>query len=313
MVRGPRARRGLALAPLLAMVVGCATSAPPSRESPIDSTVAAASARCGCRMGIAAKHLESGRTYEHLAQESFEGASVTKIAVLTAAIAAAREGRVDLAARWTLSESGKADGSGVLLMLDPGLAPTWSDLLTLMIGPSDNTATNAWIGRLGQDAINSRMASLGFPRIRLLATLPAHADRDAEPSSWNGLQFGSLTPAEVALWYEKVAKGELLDADSSARIFAYLDKDPTRLRAARRFPSGDLWAGKSGTMNGVRNDSGVLRTKKGRFVLVLLTDGSTATATNAADHPSVLAIADVAKAIVEEWSKDLPDLPEKPK
>ncbi len=66
-------------------------------------------------------------------------------------------------------------------------------------------------------------------------------------------------------------------------------------------------------MSGVRNDSGILRTKKGRFVLVLLTDGSTATAANPADHPSVLAIADVASAIVDEWSKDLPDLAEKPK
>jgi hypothetical protein len=66
-------------------------------------------------------------------------------------------------------------------------------------------------------------------------------------------------------------------------------------------------------MSGVRNDSGVLRTRKGRFVLVFLTDGSTAVSANAADHPSVLAIADVARFIVNEWSRDLPDLPERPK
>jgi beta-lactamase class A len=264
-------------------------------------------------MGIAAKHLESGRTYEHLARESFEGASVTKIAVLTDAIAAVHEKRVDLAERWTLTDSEKADGSGLLLMLDSGLAPTWNDLLTLMIGPSDNTATNAWIHRLGLEAINARMVSLGFPGIRLLASLPAYETKDEEPSPWKGLRFGSLVPAEVAVWYERVAREELLDPESSDRIFGYLDKDPSRLRVARRFSSEDLWAGKTGTMSGVRNDSGVLRTRKGRFVLVFLTDGSTAVSTNAADHPSVLAIADVARFIVDEWSRELPDLPDKPK
>jgi beta-lactamase class A len=312
MADAPAARRGLAAIFLLAFATGCAT-APRPAVSPIDAAVAAASNRCGCRMGVAAKHLESGKSYQHLAGETFEGASVTKIAVLTEAMAALREGRADLSQRWTLAEDEKADGSGVLLMMDAGLAPTWNDLLTLMIGPSDNTATNAWIQKLGADAINARMTSLGYPNIRLLGALPAYDRRDESPSPWKGLRFGSLAPGEVARWYEQVARGELLDAEASGKIFTYLDKDPTRLRAARRFPSEDLWAGKSGTMSGVRNDTGILRTKKGRFVLVFLTDGSTASSPNAADHPSVLAIADVARAIVDEWSRGLPDLPDMPK
>jgi beta-lactamase class A len=312
MADAPAARRGLAAIFLLAFAAGCAT-APRPAVSPIDAAVAAASNRCGCRMGVAAKHLESGKSYQHLAGETFEGASVTKIAVLTEAMAALREGRADLSQRWTLAEDEKADGSGVLLMMDAGLAPTWNDLLTLMIGPSDNTATNAWIQKLGADAINARMTSLGFPNIRLLGALPAYERRDESPSPWKGLRFGSLAPGEVARWYEQVARGELLDAEASGKIFTYLDKDPTRLRAARRFPSEDLWAGKSGTMSGVRNDTGILRTKKGRFVLVFLTDGSTASSPNAADHPSVLAIADVARAIVDDWSRALPDLPDMPK
>ena len=123
-------------------------------------------------MGVAARHLESGLTYSHDGGAEFEAASVIKIAVLTEAMAAVREGRVDLAERWTLSDENKADGSGTLLLLDPGLNPTWNDLATLMIGPSDNTATNAWIGRLGIEPINARMAALGFAHIRLLATLP---------------------------------------------------------------------------------------------------------------------------------------------
>ena len=110
-----------------------------------------------------------------------------------------------------------------------------------------------------------------------------------------------MTPDELADWMARVARGELLDPESSRRIFAYLDKDPSRLRIARRFPSEALWAGKSGTMSGIRNDAGILRTRKGRFVLVVLTAETKAVGLGP-DHPAVLAIADLAKAIVDTWS-----------
>ena len=201
----------------------------------------------------------------------------------------------------------------MLQLLDPGLAPTWNDLIILMIGPSDNTATNAWIARLGVDAVNDKMTALGFPGVRLFGTLPRLSAASADPSPWTGLKFGSVTPREVAAWMAQVAEGTLIDAESSKQIFAYLDKDPSRLRIARRFPPADLWAGKTGTMRGVRNDSGILRTKKGRFVLVIFTDGSRAESGGPADHPSVLSIAAVARAIVDAWSAGLPEITDKPK
>ena len=125
------------------------------RRSPPSSAVSAASA---WRRAIS----RAGARTSTTAPRTFESASVIKIAVLTEAMAAVREGRVDLEGRWELTAANKADGSGMLLMLDPGLDPTWNDLATLMIGPSDNTATNAWINRLTVDAINARMQSLGF-------------------------------------------------------------------------------------------------------------------------------------------------------
>ena len=60
------------------------------------------------------------------------------------------------------------------------------NLATLMIGPSDNTATNAWIGRLSVEAINARMQSLGFDHIRLFGTIPRLSQKDETPSPWKG-------------------------------------------------------------------------------------------------------------------------------
>lgn len=303
-------KRGALAFVALAVLAGCATTAP-STAAKLDAAVASAETRCRCRMGVAARHVESGRTYEHNGEAEFESASVIKIAVLTEAMAGVRDGRIDLSERWDLTADNKADGSGTLLMMDPGLNPTWNDLTTLMIGPSDNTATNAWIRRLGVEAINARMASLGFEHIRLLGTIPMLTQKGDDPSPWKGFQLGVLTPHDVADWMTRVARGDLLDEESSHRIFEYLDKDPSRLRIARRFPSNMLWAGKTGSMAGVRNDSGILRTTKGRFVLVVFTDQSKAEGFGP-DHPAVIAIADVAKAIVDTWSAELPDVTEKP-
>ena len=303
-------RAGVLLAAILA--VGCAAAsvppvAPARTASAVEAAVEAGARLCACRLGIAARHLESDRSYEHNASERFEAASVVKIAVLTEAMAGVREGRIDLSERWTLSASSKASESGWLKLFDAGLNPTWNDLLTLMIGPSDNTATNAWIERLGLDRINARMESLGFREIRLLSILP-WLDKSQSGPRWEGLKFGVVTPRDVAEWLSRVARGELLDAESSRRIFQYLDASPSRSRLARRFPSADLWAGKTGTMTGVRNDAGILRTAKGRFVLVVFTGESPEANESAPTHPAAIAMGEIARAIVEEWSRDLPDL-----
>ncbi|HEX9286597.1 MAG TPA: serine hydrolase [Thermoanaerobaculia bacterium] len=304
----------IVLAALFATACTAARKRPvaPHVPSAIDAAVDAGARLCGCRIGVAARHLESDLVYEHDAGHAFEAASVIKIAVLTEAMAGVREGSIDLAERWSLTASKKASESGWLKLLDPGLNPTWNDMLTLMIGPSDNTATNAWIERLGIDRINARMETLGFRDIRLLSLLP-WLDSSVLGPRWNGLKFGIVTPREVAEWLARVARGELLDAESSRRMFQYLDTSPSRSRLARRFSSAALWAGKTGTMSGVRNDAGILRTEKGRFVLVVFTDGSPMVNENAATHPAAVAMGEIARVIVDEWSRNLPDLPGEPK
>ena len=303
-------RAGVLLAAVLAAACTGARVPPVAARpavSPIEAAVDSAERLCACRVGIAARHLESNRSYERNATDRFEAASVAKIAVLTEAMAGVREGRIDLSERWTLTAANKASESGWLKLFDPGLNPTWNDMLTLMIGPSDNTATNAWIERLGLDRINARMDSLGFREIRLLSILP-WLDKTHPGPRWDGLKFGVVTPREVADWLSRVARGDLLDAESSRRIFQYLDTSPSRARLARRFSGEALWAGKTGTMAGVRNDAGILRTPKGRFVLVVFTAESPASSENATNHPAAIAMGEIARAIVDEWSRDLPDV-----
>ena len=66
---------------LVVFLTSCATTS--ARKSPFDLAIESASKRCACRIGVEARHLESGRSYSYNADAEFESASVIKIAVLT--------------------------------------------------------------------------------------------------------------------------------------------------------------------------------------------------------------------------------------
>lgn len=66
-------------------------------------------------------------------------------------------------------------------------------------------------------------------------------------------------------------------------------------------------------MSGVRNDAGILRTGKGRFVIVVFSDASPVSNESLPIHPAVEAMGEIARTIVDEWSRTLPDTPGKPR
>jgi len=308
----------VALATLLATALatvlttaGCSRLDPGIRTQPVDDPLARRvqeiAAGAGGRFGIAARHIESGRTFEWNAGETFEGASVVKIALLAEALAEWREGRLDLSERWKLTSASMSAGSGLLREFEPGLEPTMKDLLRMMNLVSDNTAANALIDRFGAGDVNRRMASLGLPGIRLVGRIPDRYPEEGEGARWQGLRLGEMTPRDTALFWQKAATGTLVDGEAS-RLALELTKDPRtsdRLPRLLRKDESNAWSGKTGTLNGVRGDSGVLRTRKGHFVLVAFVDRIPESEAWRAGP----AMGEIAKAIVDAWDRDLPDLP----
>lgn len=299
---------------LLASFAACTHINPAIRSTPENAalarTVRKSVEKTGAHFGIAARHVESGRTFTWNAGESFEAASVVKIALLAQALGLWREGALDLSERWTLTPPAVAAGSGILDEFEPGLNPTLKDLLRIMCALSDNTAANSFIDRFGAPAVNARMESLGLPGIRLLGRIPDRDPEESEASRWKGLRLGSMTPGDTAAFYEKIVLGSLIDGEAS-RLAARLLRNPRtsdRIPRHLRSTPDATWAGKTGTMNGVRNDSGILTTRKGNFVFAVFADRMPETEAWKAGP----AMGEVARAIVNEWSRDLPDLPPVP-
>ena len=293
---------------LFLLPLSSCTTIPPSlhvtpEDAPLARRVAKLAAGSGAHMGFVVLHVESGRRLELNAAESFEAASVIKIALLAEAAARDAEGTLDLTDRWKLRAKAVAAGSGMLDEFDPGLTPTNRDLLSLMIAISDNTAANRFIDLFGADAVNARMARLGFPEIRLVGRIP---DLGKGEGKWPPL--GVMTPNATAEYYRRVATRALLDPASDRVVAKLLAGQHTHDRLPRLLleePSSK-WAGKTGSYGGVRNDGGILTTRKGRFVLVAFADGIPDR--KGATVQATSAMGEMAAAVVDAWSASLPDV-----
>lgn len=113
-----------------------------------------------------ARHLPTGRTVAIRADRPMNTLSVIKIAALVRAHQLAEAGRLDLGERVEVAEADLRAGSGLLRTFQPGVRPTFADLLEQMIITSDNTATDLVLEAVPVEDVNHMLDSLGYPETR---------------------------------------------------------------------------------------------------------------------------------------------------
>jgi beta-lactamase class A len=226
---------------------------------------------------FAAKNLKTGETVEFRADEKVQTASVIKLSIMAEVFAQAREHRLAMEDVIAYTEENRAPGSGILQDLGLGLHLTVQDAIVLMIVLSDNTATNMLIDRVGLKAANERMKQIGLTNTVLFKKVfrPATEPLTDEQKKWG---LGVTTPRDMLLLLEKIYKKELVDAVASEQMVAILKKQRDRNQIPRYF-AGEKWAkvevaNKSGALDRVRNDVGIVFTPQGDFVLSLFAQES---------------------------------------
>lgn len=259
-------------------------------------------------VALAATNLQTGETVEINANEKVQTASVIKLPILVEAFYQVKENRTDLDTLLLLDKENKVQGSGILQDLSNGLILPLRDALTLMIVESDNTATNMVIDTVGIEAVNARMQKLGLPETKLFKKVFLPPAKPSEEQKKFGL--GVTTPAEMLRLLVLLARGELVDKASSERMLSILKKQRDRDQIPRFIVYDDLGentqgvqvAHKTGALDPVRNDAGLVYSKKGTYAMAIFTWNSADTRWTP-DNVATITSARLAKALFDYFER----------
>lgn len=193
-------------------------------------------------------------------------ASVIKLPILAAAVQAVKDGKASLDEPIKLRGSDKVIGSGVLQKMSDGIELPLRDALLLMIILSDNTATNLIIDRFGIAELNDRFRRLGMLRTTLLKYVfkpPTVATPDTDRFG-----LGVTRCVEVVDLLARVAQGALLGGRFDEFVLDVLSKQELKNGIPRFLPPEWGFAGKSGSVDTMRNDVGIVTRPDGQRLAI---------------------------------------------
>jgi beta-lactamase class A len=258
------------------------------------------------RVAVGVRHLETGETFYHDADRVMPTASLIKVAVLIEAYAQADEGKLSLRDRVTLRNADKVPGSGLLTYhFEEGTTLSLHNVLRLMMGVSDNTATNLLLDRITVAAVNRRMADWGLEETRLNAKVFRGSTTSVNPARTQKYGLGSTTAREMVRLFTELGVGERLRPALRQAVLGHLKKNDDKLKFSRYLPAGTVVAHKDGAVSNARTDAGILYTPAGAVVVCVLTDGN-ADRRWVDDNAGNLLCARVAKAVYDHFNAKRP-------
>jgi beta-lactamase class A len=228
--------------------------------------------------GIYIKCLDTGEEIAINADESMDTMSVIKVPLMVEAFRQIEAGKFALADRYTLKNSDKRPGTGVIRSFDEGASLTIKDLLTLMIIVSDNTATDVMFAKVGgPPAVNALMDQYGYKTIRATGTADVwfkalQATGDAARFHAAGkTPFGLSSPREMGKLLERIANGEAVSKSASDQMLAIMRGQIYRTRIPKYIDGYQVPHKTGDFVPYVANDVGLLINQRHKVVVSIFT------------------------------------------
>lgn len=231
-------------------------------------------------ISVYAKNLDTGKSFALRADDRVRTASTIKLPIMVAVFHSVAEGKAQWSDTIVLRGQDKVSGSGVLRELSEGVALPLRDLVHLMIVVSDNTATNLLLSRFGADSVNERMEALGLKNTRSLRKIRGDGNALKEPEGWSEegrkpgnerYGIGYSTPREMAMLLEMIESGKVVSPEASRQMIAILERQQFKDGIGRQWRL--KVASKSGALDTLRSDAGIVYTKRGRVAIAITVDG----------------------------------------
>jgi beta-lactamase class A len=311
-------KRFTRLLPVLAVVLPlfCAASLRAEEDAALEAKMHTLTAAHHGKVALYAEDFATGKTIALNADTPVATASVIKLTVLYEALEQIREGKAHFDDKLTLTHDDQVPGSGVLLFFDTPQTLTLKDVLTLMIIFSDNTATNLAIDHLGLKNIDDRIVSLGLKNTWLYKKV-YKPSVGPMPDDQKTFGLGKTTAREMASVMTRFVTCNLNPPGSTATVTPadhalcdaamhmlkdqfYRNSIPRYLETMDTTEGESKIANKTGALDAVRNDVGVVFTKQGPIVISEFTyDNQDHSWTP--DNEAEVVMAKLAKEIVDAW------------
>lgn len=209
-------------------------------------------------LGVAIRDLTGGREFGLHADHAYPTASTIKIAAL---VELYKQNRLEEV--YVVDKKDLAGGSGLMGGFTPGVTKlTFRDLATLMVGVSDNSATNILADRLDLAKINATLDSLGMKITRFRRNMFDTA------GARKGLE-NTASPRELVRLMAAVHEGKVLGKEATADFWRMLGTSKQAFLPAL-LPEGVRSATKPGWIEQVRVDAGVIFARNRPFAIAVM-------------------------------------------
>ncbi len=220
----------------------------------------------GMQVCVCAIDLQTGATASHNADQRMLSASMIKLLIAETFLGQVADGTHTLDDTYVLKGSDIVGGAGSLAWRGAGAEVTKRELLFKMISESDNVAANVLIDLCGMDAINKEAERLDLKETEL--------GRHMMDSAAVARGEDNYTCAEdLATLLQMVYDKTFVNEELSALMLECLEAQTDNVLISYGLPSGTVFAHKTGSLDTVRHDGGIVEGDR-PFVLVCLCGGS---------------------------------------
>ncbi len=254
-----------------------------------------------------AKNLLTGSSFGVQGEQPVRTASTIKLGIMVECFAEAAEGKLQISEPIKLRASEKVSGSGILQELSDDISLPLRDVVDLMIVLSDNTATNLILDRIGGNAVNQRMAALGLTQTRVMRKILGDGSKlksevsgvtdegvKAENKKWG---IGRSSPREMVTILEKLYRGELVNKAASDDMLEILKRQRDRNGIGRDMKDVTI-ASKSGALEHLRSDVGIIYSKNGPIAMAITVD-NIRDVDWTSDNPALLLLSNLSEILVD--------------
>jgi len=247
-------------------------------------------------IGIFIKSLKTGKVVQINADTVFPTASIVKVPILIGIINKIKLGELSYHQEFAYNDSMLYAGVDILGSFKNGEKIELSKLIMLMLSMSDNTAS-LWLQKLAGTgtAVNDLMGKNGFVST-YVNSKTAGRENDRTQYGW-----GQTTPKEMAVIFEKLYKGEIINDSLSKKMIRLLGRNYWDEEALSEIPTTIFAASKSGAVDASRSEILLVMAKE-PYILSVFTKNITDQSWNTSNEAWVL-FRKLSKIVYDYYSK----------